>query len=35
MEKVISVVIGLWFSLAGIVSASSVIKSFKEEGGGK
>ena len=35
MEKVIALVIGLWFSLAGIASAIAVINSFKEEGGPK
>lgn len=35
MEKVIAIVIGLWFSLAGIASTISVVRSFKEEGGEK
>ena len=35
MEIVISVVIGLWFSIAGIVSSIAVIRSFKDEGGSK
>ena len=33
MEIVIAVVIGMWFSLAGIASSIAVIKSFEEKEG--
>ena len=32
MEKVLAIMIGLWFSLAGIASGIAVIRSFKGKG---